>query len=82
MLKRGLVLYRDNQDSSDTSDNDKSENSDSEGESMSESESGSQSDDEGGSEWGWGKTYLVAVHFACHFGLCIVILMTYVFVLQ
>ena len=44
MLKRGLVLYRDNEDSSDTSDNDNSESSDSEGESMSESEGGSQSE--------------------------------------
>ena len=39
MLKRGLVLYRGNEDSSDTSDNDNSESSDSERESMNESES-------------------------------------------
>ena len=39
MLKRGLVLYRDNEISSNISDN--IESSDSEGESMSESESGS-----------------------------------------
>ena len=39
-LKRRLVLYRDNEDCSDTSDNDNSESSDSEGKSMSESESG------------------------------------------
>ena len=41
MLKPGLVLYRDNEDSNETSDNDNSESSDSERESLSENESGS-----------------------------------------